>query len=389
MAEQRRGQWFGDALKGAAIAGPFGLLLGPMVFKDARQKREQENAMLRDSIDAQHELTDLLGNQVPVTTQGQGQRINEFLPEAGQQGMQPGMTLPGKRNTQMVPEVATPQGQMKVMQMLSRMSPEGAFKVAESLIPGSTTRATAAMKEMQQFGYPMTQEGFQQYNKDKGGSASPIESLLLSMQLQREQDAAAEREREASQEATELDREEKSFRNNLQVSGDSLMELARVNERLMGREGVSGALSRPGLPFAELRRDIASSFDESVAADIDTFNSLTNQIAISRLDTEGFDGSTNARFKAFTSTKPSFEAVGDANYMTIMNNLQGVLLADEAQGYTLPDFTRQKYEREVNRLRSLTGRQGDLRSVTLPNGDIVHNVPSTTTDEQLYKMMGY
>lgn len=371
-------------------------VLSPIVggenLQRGRDRREMENRMLRDSIAAQEEFVDLLGRTVEVPRDAPQMRQPQLWqdPAASQQGL-PMSPVAGPGGFQTVPEISTPQGQQRVMQLMARMSPDGAMKVAEHVLPGSIERATAAMKEMQMFGYPLTQQGFQQYNADRGGGQNGIADLVaLSLIQQREQQTAADAAT-AERETEERTREDRAYRNNLQVSGDSLMELAKVNERLMGREGIEGILSRPGLGFDAIRRQVAGAYDEDVAADIDSFNSLTNQIAISRLDTEGFDGNTNARFQAFTSTKPSFQAVGPANYMTIMKNLQGVLLADEARGYTLPKATRERYEREVERLSGLTpgvpANNANTRSVTLPDGRVVENVPANVTDEQVFQMM--
>jgi hypothetical protein len=233
-------------------------------------------------------------------------------------------------------------------------------------------------------------ENYQRISATKGGSSNPIEMALAAALLQQREGANLAAEEERERERKEGTAEENEFINNLTVSGDSLMDLARVNGRLMNREGLSGYLAKPGLPFAQRRRDVLTGWDEDAAADIDSFNSLANQIAISRLSTESFDGNTNARFSAFTSTKPTFEAVGPANYLTIMKNLEGVLLADEAKGFVLSPERRSKYKREVERLRGLTRGAGDgqqTRSVTLPDGRIVDNVPANVTDEQLIQWL--
>lgn len=375
-------------------------LISPLVGRDnleaQRTRREQENRMLRESIAAQGEFVDLLGRTVEVprgVAPSPGPQLWQD-PNTGQ--LLPSSPVAGPGGFDTVPEFQTPQGQQRMLQSLARMSPEGAMKVGEALLPGSTKRATAAMKEMQMFGYPMTQDGFRQYQEDRGGGEDPITSMLLAMQLRSEEQEALRRKREADREAEELETEHTSFRNNLQVSGDTLMELALVNERLMGREGVANVLARPGLGFDELRRMAANLYDEDITTDIDTFNSLTNQIAISRLDTEGFDGNTNKRFEAFTSTKPSFKSVGPANYVTIRNNMRGVLLADDAAptGAKLPEYTRKKYEREVDRLTRLIGDDGGAdpvisRTVTLPDGKVVtvDNVPPGISDEQIINMI--
>lgn len=393
--ERRRGLQLGQRLAGGLVAGPLGLLMGPQAFqsmKETRERRELENKLLRDSVAAREEFTDLLGRQVEVprnpAAMGQQPQLFQNPAAPGPAPQASPIAGPGGFNT--VPEISTPQGQQRVMQLMSRMSPAGAMKVGESLLPGSGQRATAAIKEMQMFGYPMNQEGFQQYQADRGGSGNPIEmALAASLLAQREQQTAAATE-EREREGEERNVEENEFVNNLTTSGDSLMDLARVNERLMNREGLAGYLAKPGLPMAQARRDVLSGWDENAAADIDSFNSLANQIAISRLSTESFDGNTNARFSAFTSTKPTFDAVGPANYLTIMKNLEGVLLADEAKGFVLSPERRTKYQREVGRLRGLTrgaGGSQQTRSVTLPDGRIVDNVPENVTDDQVYQMM--
>jgi hypothetical protein len=391
--EQNYGRPVRDALSGFFMGGPVGLLMGPSILKDARERRALQNAQLRDSIAARDELTDLLGRQVEVP--------RNAPPAAGQQPQlwqNPAMPGPrpqaspiaGPGGFDAVPEYATPQGQQRVMQLMSRMSPEGAMKVGESLIPGLSQRTSAIIGDMDALGLPRTMENYQRISATKGGSSNPIEMALAAALLQQREGANLAAEEERERERKERTAEENEFINNLTVSGDSLMDLARVNSRLMNREGLSGYLAKPGLPFAQRRRDVLTGWDEDAAADIDSFNSLANQIAISRLSTESFDGNTNARFSAFTSTKPTFEAVGPANYLTIMKNLEGVLLADEAKGFVLSPERRSKYKREVERLRGLTRGAGDgqqTRSVTLPDGRIVDNVPANVTDEQLIQWL--
>lgn len=382
----------GAGLAASAFMGPAGLFLGPSI-KRARERRELENKLLRDSIAAREEFTDLLGRRVEVP-RGPGGAPGQLTglwqdPATGER--LPMSPSAGAAGFDEMAYYQTPEGQQKVMQLMSRMSPDLAGKVAESILPGTTDRATSTMKEMAAMGMPMTLENLRAYHEATGKGESPIEAALAAILLQQRQQELEGAQTEAEREQQEEETEHRNFRNNLQTSGDSLMELARVNERLMGREGLKGYLARPGVPFGQMRRDIASSFDEGIATDIDTFNSLANQIAISRLDTESFDAGTNQRFQAFTSTKPSFDAVGPANYVTIRNNLQGVLLADDAApaGAKLPKNVREKYQREVNRLRGISGGQPtSTRSVTLPDGRIVDNVPPNVTDQQVIQMMG-
>jgi hypothetical protein len=389
--QQRRGLLdnpIGDTLTAAAFMGPVGLFAGGVV-KNARERRELENKLLRDQVAARQEFTDLLGRTVDVPAgpaPGPAAQPQGLWQDPAAAQPLPYSPVAGPAGVQSVPEYQTPQGQQKILQLISRMGPDGAMAAAEAVLPQTAERATAAMKEMATFGYDPTIEGFRQYNEDRGGAVDPVTALLAEMQLTRQRQAAEAEERTSRQEEEELSTEHKSFRNNLQTSGDSLMKLYEVNNRLSSREGISGFLGRPGVPFGQARRDIATQFDESVAADIDTFKSLANQIAISRLDTEGFDGNTNARFQAFTSTKPTFDAVGAANNNTILSNMNGVLLADDAapSDAKLSPEKRATFEAFVRQLEA--GGIG-TRSVQLPDGRIVDNVPQNVSDQQVIQMM--
>lgn len=381
MAERDR-RTFGDVMKiiGASILNPgFGLMAAHETSPRTREKRALENDLRREALQAQRDLPGLLESRSTVVAPG----AHLELLEGGRQ------SLPGKRVS--VPTHQTPEGQQQLLGLLARIDAGAAAKAAMPQRGRANTtqnRIDALLQEAQRRGLsPSETNAFIDQNMT-GVGGNPLEAALTQLMLQqRQQDLDTSREQE-EREADEFKAEENTFVNNLQVSGDSLLDLARVNERLANRDGLEGFLTRPGIPLGQLRRDAASMFDEDAAADIDRFNSLTNQIAISRLDTEGFDGNTNARFSAFTSTKPSFNALGPANNGTIRDNLRGVLLADEARGFVLPSNVRKKYEREVKRLEGLVGNEetGATRSVVLPDGRIMDDVPANVTDEEAIRM---
>jgi hypothetical protein len=94
---------------------------------------------------------------------------------------------------------------------------------------------SAAIGDMQALGYPMNQEGFKQYNNDRGsGTSEGLEALLAEARLRgmiSDQDAAvAERERQAVERERERAARQQSVVRNLEQN----QEAVRLTERLEG-----------------------------------------------------------------------------------------------------------------------------------------------------------
>lgn len=115
-------------------------------------------------------------------------------------------------------------------------------------------RTSAAIGDMQRLGYPMTREGFQQYNQDRGsGTPEELEALIAEARLRgllSEQERAqtqAEREEQERQQARRA--QELSIERNLEQN----MSAVDLTESLEGTMLESGA----GLLPADARRGLA------------------------------------------------------------------------------------------------------------------------------------
>ncbi len=349
--EVSRKKKMGDAIIGAilstvATGSPMpGLMAGGM-HGSGRERRARENDLMRDKFDARDDLVGLLSRS--STVERPGMMLDSVDGSAPYQ-------LPGKRAR--VPTYQTADGQQELMGILARIDPAAAAKAALPNQERANTmeqRIAALREEARRRGYT-PDETNKFIDANLGAGTDPMAALALEMQQQRleaARRAEEEAQREAEREAEDREVEANEYRNNLQSSAENLMELYAVNERLGNDNSALGYLTKSGLPFEQLRRGAASVLNPEAAADVNTFDSLVNQIAIERLKTENFDGNTNARFGAFTKTKPSYEFMGPANAKTIIRQLKGILLADEANNFTLPPGERRKIQNFIDRAES-------------------------------------
>lgn len=116
-----------------------------------------------------------------------------------------------------------------------------------AVLPTGERSPTAPVREMQAFGYPMTREGFQQYNQDRGsGTVDGLESLIAEARLRgllMEQERGTE-DREAARRAQRQQIVRNLEQNELAVD---------LTERLEGTMLESGSV----IP-SDMRRGIAS-----------------------------------------------------------------------------------------------------------------------------------
>jgi hypothetical protein len=364
-----KGDYIKGTLLGLLAGNPLGVLAGPAI-KNSRLKREEENKLIRDRMAARDQMADLFGRTSPgPAAYGPGKTVPGIL--AGPDGVgSEDVQIPGKRYSTEIPTYQTPKGQAEMLGILAQVDPAVAAK-------GAMPEATRA-NTMQQRIDALRQEGMRRglgpdemnafIDANLSGGMDPVSQLTMELRQEREARERRTEEREIEDrevEQGERDSARMEYANNLTSSTSHLMDLYELNNTLAADPTMAGALTKPGLPFAEMRREIASVFSPEAAAGVDDFQSLVNQIAIERLSTEGFEGNTNARFSAFTSTKPSFERLGPANSKTILRNLKGALLADKAKGYLMPAEERRRVEAFIERAETEQGID------TLEIGDIV------------------
>lgn len=230
-------------------------------------------------------------------------------------------------------------------------------------------RVSAAIGDMQQLGYPMTSEGFKQYNEDKGGEESEFSDLIQLRLLEIEGSRAEREERQA------VEAEEEQDRQSRRAVREGLMLAEEVGQTATQLEG---SLMAPGVPMSSLTRSVAggaatlgalAGFDtEKLANDVAAYDSLKKNMArqVNTLIASGRLGeATNAKLDQAKSSLAN-EELSPAAIRPIQADLIEAYLEDaEALGMEIPEEERLNYEFLVESYRS-KGAQSDDTVVDVP-----------------------
>lgn len=234
----------GDLLKGGGAAAALGanpllgILAGPTIRRN-RERRELENRRMRDEITARDDLVGLLNRNETVRAPGK-----ELLSIDG-----PSTELPGKRVS--VPAHRTQGGQQELMGILARINPEAAVQAA---LPQQGRADPSVIREMQALGYPLTKEGFQQYQQDKGTDNDPLAAFLAAESLRQRQNENQRAEEEARQTAEERRVSRETRNSSLNKVLRNVSDLSDANDKL------TESFLRPGA-FVDARRTGLQAFE--------------------------------------------------------------------------------------------------------------------------------
>lgn len=353
----------------------------------ARERREIENKLLRDSVAAREEFTDLLGRTVEVPRQAPPPQAFQLYQDPARQQL-PMSPIAGPGGFDTVPAVQTPEGQQQVLQLLSRMSPEGAMAAAESIMPGVSKRTTAAMNEMQWLGMEPTIENFQRYHEMRGGPPDPLTTLIAAQQLEATRLANEQRAREAA-EAAETKRVETAQREaSLNATLRNVGDLAAGNEFLSNtilRTGWGAEQRKTGVSFVEFVKRITggdSSQEQLLLQTYGDFEKGTANLLNDLLpQLKGINANTDNRL---AQIQKSLAAIGNepgTNAKILSEVIYDVLDIATIGGFNVPQIETWRGLASNLRQFNLTGKQFQTRTVTAPNGDLIHNVPATMRDE--------
>lgn len=355
MLEKLKGLLQSPAVQGVGAAAAFGFnpLLGLLAapgIKSHRERRELEMDAARERIRTsrnQNNATEALRGLLTsdTTVQGAPRSVGLLSPEGGMDAI----TIPSRRES--VPTVNTPTGQRQLMGILGELAP-GA--VAQHLLPSQRSES-AAIREMRELGYPMTQEGFQAYNDAKGGGAGELDALLTRLELD---NAIDERNRTREERTRARQTAERSINRNLGKIGD-LGELS---------QSLQGTFLETGLPFADARRALAgggaavqklfgidSSGAERVISDYDKLKKGLSDLIIETQDR--FGGTlTNDKLALLENASANPEISPQAAASIFADIAQINLDQADIEGYAIDE--RRKIEQMILDMRNFAKGSG-------------------------------
>jgi hypothetical protein len=218
----------------------------------------------------------------------------------------------------------------------------------------------AAIREMQALGYPMTQEGFAQYNKDRGSQnavGDQLAAIQAQLGIQQRQDQI-ERDRRADAAETEAQAQKRNaLGNTLRRGVKQTGELAALTEKL------EGSFLAAGMPASSWRRTGmgvlagaggALGMDTSkIEADLTNFDKLKKGLSdqlINLMATGELGEATNSKLEQYQNALATTETSPGAVMSIQAGIAEAYLEAADAQGIEIPD--REKVEANIERWRS-------------------------------------
>lgn len=211
---------------------------------------------------------------------------------------------------------------------------------------GDSDRSTAAIKEMEAFGYPLTPEGFEEYNQARADSGMTalegIQAQLAIMQIE-ERLASDRMSREQS---------ERDDRENRAAVQQSIIRNIEQNEAAVDlTKRLEGTMLQSGVPMTEWRRGLASvrSFIES-SMGRDT-SELDSQIADYDSQVKTLADQVNAR-------------IASGQYGTSATQLEAI-----QRSLANPSISPQAIVRIQGQLAQADLDRADAMELTVPNRD--------------------
>lgn len=345
LIRQRPGMAAGGAL-GALAGGPAGLLAGaaaaPVVgglLQNARNKmtaseQELEERALRVSAmrrkeDAAEQLPSMLAEQMPG-----------FVGPPVPQQMQ----------------------QQRTMGLLAQLAPQTAAQgLLGQALPQQERAAPAVVREMEVLGFPLTQQGFAEYQRVKGSqSGGDLDGILKRLQALKILGELEDRQDDQSKEGETEDVAEAVATNesvNLLEGADTLFKAAAQLE--------ASDFLRPGSAMMGARQTIMGALAEGAdLAGFDQFaaNTQSDLSALNRLKKGASDFVINLADRVGASNRAQQQRVEDsfANenmdtatiFYATAREMERVLADADARGLDVPE--RPRWEATLKRLKELS-----------------------------------
>lgn len=352
---------FARGVAGAAAVGAnplLGLLAGSSLTstRDRKQlendRRREELRALKRRNDAQEELRGLLASN--TTVQEPTRSVGLLGPEQTET-----ISIPGRRES--VPTASTAQGQRDMLGLLSQASPDTfAAQATQTVLGGDQQRAAPSdIRAMQILGFPLTPEGFTDFNNrkanDSDGLLREIQARMAGLELEGLEDEREQSERERRKERTEF---ESGINRNL----GNVSKLAELNR------GLTNTFLESGLPASELRRDAASTFgglmqlagldpseQKRQVAQFDELRKGLNNLIIDTTDRFG-NNLTNDKLALLENASASVD-ISPAATASILADVAEIYL-EQADFEKVPVKNRRELEALIKRERNFLGTSG-------------------------------
>lgn len=245
-------------------------------------------------------------------------------------------------------------------------------------IGGGEERAPPAdLRMMEALGFPMTPEGFAEYNAargSEGGAEAMYQALLAQLAVAERQDTIARRQREDEAAATEERKARLTQQNTVNRSLKQTGEIVKLAEKL------EGTFLEAGVPLADLRRTLsgaAAGIGSIIGADTakarqinaayDKLKKNTADQLINLMSSGGLGEATNSKLeqyqKALASPETSVGAI-----LSIQANIAEMLLDQaDVEGYVVED--REKIEEQIAAMRAYSVGEAKPESNTVDLGN--------------------
>jgi len=336
---------------------------GAMQFANQREADrvglESARTTLAQQKQRQQAMTEIQGLLQPVN-----QPYSRVAPGTG-----PLAQPQSQMGVQSVVPAQTPEGQSKMLGLLSQVAPEAMTQglLAQMFQQQDPARVSTDLNTFRALnpgvapGSDAERSGYMEFLQQKNPQAGP-EALMQQAELALlvEKLNAARMDRETAQRTDAQDRA--TTQRNIVTDLSHLEEMARINDRL------AGTILAPGRPMPDVLRALTggaqgiqdllgvdSSTAAQLAEDFDTFKKYSTDFVVGSLDRlKGSGAITDTKFEALVNSNASLGASPGTNRMIIADNIESVLEGAEIDGF---EISPQRAERLRDLVSNLRGRE--------------------------------
>jgi hypothetical protein len=349
---------------------------GAMQFANQREADrvglESARTTLAQQKQRQQAMTEIQGLLQPVN-----QPYSRVTPGTG-----PLAQPQSQMGVQSVVPAQTPEGQSKMLGLLSQVAPEAMTQglLAQMFKQEEPARVSTGLNTFKSF-FPNTDittpEGRQQYFEFQQASnpEAGIEALTARAELEMLVENLEARRQERAASATTEDQERATTQRGIFTDLSHLAQMAEINDRL------EGTILAPGRPMPDVLRALTggaqgiqdllgvdSSTAAQLAQDFDTFKKYSTDFVVGSLDRlKGGGAITDGKFEALVNSNANLGAAPGTNRLIIANNIEALLDGAEIAGFEVSPQQAEKYRGLIDRLKGGAAPANPQASELIPS----------------------